>query len=215
MNKRDTPVSWCNAKILSVNGCTYTVQYDCYPGQESELIGERVSRKFIRPRPPPVQGIENCVAGDIVEVFHGISWKLATILKVLHGYQYLVRLLGCSQELIVKRTNIRMRQRWHDDKRIVMPKVLLLHILDWSSFSIFALHCDSLIPLRKLIAYMILLSFLHDTLCSCSYPIVSVKFQCLWASDLKGVLLASHLNWGLPAYYYYYWINVLSIRYQF
>ncbi|CAA3006603.1 uncharacterized protein LOC111377247 [Olea europaea var. sylvestris] len=122
MNKRDTPVSWRNAKILSVNGCTYTVQYDCYPGQESELIGERVSRKFIRPRPPPVQGIENCVAGDIVEVFHGISWKLATILKVLHGYQYLVRLLGCSQELIVKGTNFRMRQIWHDDKWIVLPK---------------------------------------------------------------------------------------------
>ncbi|XP_022856076.1 uncharacterized protein LOC111377244 isoform X2 [Olea europaea var. sylvestris] len=122
MNKRDTPVSWRNAKILSVDGHTYTVQYDCYPGTESELAVERVSRKFMRPRPPPLLRIENCVAGDVLEVFHGISWKLATILKVLHGCQYLVRLLGCSQELIVKRTNIRMRQRWHDDKRIVMPK---------------------------------------------------------------------------------------------
>ncbi|CAI9771704.1 unnamed protein product [Fraxinus pennsylvanica] len=122
MNKRDTPVSWRNAKILSVNGHTCTVQYDCYPGTESELTVELVSRKFIRPCPPLVQGIENCVAGDVVEVFQGISWKLATILKVLHGYQYLVRLLGCSQELIVKGTNTRMRQTWHDDKWIVLPK---------------------------------------------------------------------------------------------
>lgn len=57
MNKRDIPVSWSNAKILSVNGHTYTVQYDCYPGMESELTVEQVSRKLIRPCPPLVQGI--------------------------------------------------------------------------------------------------------------------------------------------------------------
>ncbi|KAL2472435.1 Plant Tudor-like RNA-binding protein [Abeliophyllum distichum] len=121
MNKRDTPVSWRNAKILSGNGHTYTVQYDCYPGTASKLTVERVSRKFIRPC-PPMQGIENCVAGDIVEIFDGISWKLATILKVLHGYQCLVRLLGSSQELNVNRSNTRMRQTWHDDKWIVIGK---------------------------------------------------------------------------------------------
>ncbi|KAL0323916.1 UNVERIFIED_CONTAM: hypothetical protein Scaly_2358700 [Sesamum calycinum] len=124
MNKTEAPVSWRVAEILSGNGHTYRVQYDPYPGMASEQMVETVSRKFVRPCPPPVQGIDNCIDGDIVEVFYEYAWKIAAILKVLgckkesrsKKIQYLVRLLGCSQEFIVDESNIRIRQTWQEDK---------------------------------------------------------------------------------------------------
>ncbi|KAL2544723.1 Plant Tudor-like RNA-binding protein [Forsythia ovata] len=122
MNKRGDPVSWRMAEILSVNGHTYDVRYGCFPGNATQTLVERVKRKFVRPCPPLVEGLENCIAGGIVEVFDDCSWKIAMILKVLNGDQYLVRLLGCSQELIINRSNVRMRQTWHNDKWILMEK---------------------------------------------------------------------------------------------
>ncbi|KAL0407812.1 UNVERIFIED_CONTAM: hypothetical protein Sradi_1715600 [Sesamum radiatum] len=139
MDRKDVPVSWRAAEILSCIGHTYRVQYDSYPGVASNQMVEMVPLKFLRPRPPLVQGVESCIAGDIVEVFNEYSWKIAAILKVpgvkktnkrnkIHPQaaafqnQYLVRLLGCSQELVVDRSDIRMRQTWHDDKWILMGK---------------------------------------------------------------------------------------------
>ncbi|KAI3468313.1 hypothetical protein Pfo_024976 [Paulownia fortunei] len=139
MNKKEAPVSWLVAEILSGNGHTYRVQYDSYPGLAREQMVETVSRKFVRPCPPLVQGVENCIAGDIVEVFYEYTWKIAAILGVLEGKKeiknkkiplqaaavqnlYLVRLLGCSQELVVDKSNIRMRQTWHGDKWILIGK---------------------------------------------------------------------------------------------
>ncbi|KAL6533857.1 hypothetical protein OROHE_013690 [Orobanche hederae] len=133
MNKNNAPVSWHGAKILSSNGHTYRVQYDYYPGMANEKMFETVSRKFVRPVPPLVQGLENCINGDIVEVFFVFAWRIAAILRVLEGKKeikskkasgnrYLVRILGCSEELIVDDSNIRMRQIWHDDKWILIGK---------------------------------------------------------------------------------------------
>ncbi|KAL2236938.1 uncharacterized protein LOC105164835 [Sesamum indicum] len=124
MNKTEAPLSWRVAEILSGNGHTYRVQYDPYPDMASEQMVETVSRKFVRPSPPQVPGVDNCIAGDIVEVFYEYAWKIAAIVKVLRckkeckskKIQYLVRLLGCSQELIVDESNIRIRQTWQDDK---------------------------------------------------------------------------------------------------
>ncbi|CAA3003986.1 Hypothetical predicted protein [Olea europaea subsp. europaea] len=120
MDKSGDQVSWRMAEILSVNGHTYDVEYDCYPGNATQPTAERVTRKFLRPCPPLVEGLENCTSGSIVEVFDDCSWKIAMILKVLNGDQYLVRLLGCSQELIINRSNARMRQTWYNDKWILM-----------------------------------------------------------------------------------------------
>ncbi|PIN00894.1 hypothetical protein CDL12_26600 [Handroanthus impetiginosus] len=139
MNKKEAPVSWHVAEILSGNGHTYHVSYDSFPGMASEQLVETVPRKFVRPCPPLVQGVVNCIAGDIVEVFYKYAWKIAAILKVLEAKketksrkiplqaagsqnQYLVRLLGCSQELIVDESSIRMRQTWCDDKWILLGK---------------------------------------------------------------------------------------------
>ncbi|KAL3819074.1 hypothetical protein ACJIZ3_004979 [Penstemon smallii] len=132
MNIKEVPVSWHVVKILSGNGHTYHVEHDSYPGMASEQKVETVSRKLVRPCPLLVQGVESCIAGDIVEVFNEYSWKSATIVKVLEGKkvnksnkiqnQYLVRLLGCSEELIIDQSNIRMRQTWHNDEWILMGK---------------------------------------------------------------------------------------------
>ncbi|XP_020548892.1 uncharacterized protein LOC105166821 isoform X3 [Sesamum indicum] len=139
MDSKDVPVSWRAAEILSCIGHTYRVQYDSYPGMASNQMVEMVPLKFLRPRPPLVQGVESCIAGDIVEVFYEYSWMIAAILKVpgvkktnkrnkinpqdaAFQNQYLVRLLGCSQELVIDRSDIRMRQTWHDDKWILMGK---------------------------------------------------------------------------------------------
>ncbi|KAL0297326.1 UNVERIFIED_CONTAM: hypothetical protein Sradi_6784700 [Sesamum radiatum] len=106
MGSKDVPVSWRAAEILSCIGHTYRVQYDSYPGMASNQMVEMVPMKFLRPRPPLVQGVESCIAGDIVEVFYEYSWKIAAILK----------------ELVIDRSDIRMRQTWHDDKWILMGK---------------------------------------------------------------------------------------------
>ncbi|KAL8504172.1 hypothetical protein ACS0TY_022779 [Phlomoides rotata] len=139
MNNKDVPVSWRTAEILSASGHTYTVQYDYYPDMVKDPDLEIVPRKFVRPRPPPAQGVESFMTGDIVEVFYQHSWKIAAILNILRARkginkkktdltvaafqdQYLARLLGCSQELVVDRSNIRVRQSWHDGKWILMGK---------------------------------------------------------------------------------------------
>ncbi|KAL7150716.1 hypothetical protein ABFS83_05G132100 [Erythranthe nasuta] len=70
------------------------------------------------------------IAGDVVEVFYQNTWNIAVILNILvlrknnkFQNQYLVRLLGaCSQDLVVDRSNIRMRQACHDDKWMLMKK---------------------------------------------------------------------------------------------
>ncbi|GFP93746.1 hypothetical protein PHJA_001519000 [Phtheirospermum japonicum] len=135
-NKDDAPVFWRAAKILSSNGHTYRVQYDSFPGTAGEQMVVTVSRKFVRPGPPLVPGVENCIAGDIVEVFYECAWKMAAILRVLEGKKenksikkivgvenrYLVRLLGCSREIIVGGSNMRMRQIWHDGKWVLIGK---------------------------------------------------------------------------------------------
>ncbi|PIN18415.1 hypothetical protein CDL12_08915 [Handroanthus impetiginosus] len=139
MNNKEVPVSWRSAEIISGSGHTYTVQYDYYPGMATNRMVEMVSSKFVRPCPPLVHGVQSFMAGDIVDVFYECSWKIAAILKILAGKketkwnknhmqvagfenQYLVRLLGCSRELVIDRSNIRIRQTWHDNKWILMGK---------------------------------------------------------------------------------------------
>ncbi|KAL3353317.1 hypothetical protein AABB24_018179 [Solanum stoloniferum] len=116
MNRKDSPVSWCPAEIISGNGHTYSVRYDYYPCMESEARGERVSRREIRPSPLPSEGVENGQSGQIIEVFDDCCWKTAIIVKVLNRDYYLVHPTGCSQEIRVHRSNTRVRQCWQDEK---------------------------------------------------------------------------------------------------
>ncbi|KAG6389530.1 hypothetical protein SASPL_151001 [Salvia splendens] len=139
MNNEENPVSWHVAEVLSGNRNTYCLKYDSYPGMSSEHKVETVSRMFVRPCQPLVQGVEEYVAGDVVEIFYEYAWKAATILNVLQGKRgtiskkisfraaaiqkrYLVRLLGCSMESVVDGSNIRTKQTWHDGKWVLFGK---------------------------------------------------------------------------------------------
>ncbi|KAL3532377.1 hypothetical protein ACH5RR_005898 [Cinchona calisaya] len=112
--------SWCPAEVICGNGHNYTVK--CDMGAKNEAIFERVSKKLIRPLPPPVQFSGNWMLGDVVEVFHGYSWKMATVSKVLSGNQFLVRLVGSLNEFKVRKFDIRLRQAWLDDKWVLVGK---------------------------------------------------------------------------------------------
>ncbi|KAL8521901.1 hypothetical protein ACS0TY_012162 [Phlomoides rotata] len=80
------------------------------------------------------------ISGDVVEVFYEYTWRTATILKVWESKrgikskkvfvqgavvhkQFLVRLHGCSQKLIVQESNIRIKETWRDDKWILSGKI--------------------------------------------------------------------------------------------
>ncbi|XP_019179115.1 PREDICTED: uncharacterized protein LOC109174335 isoform X3 [Ipomoea nil] len=122
MDRAEVPVSWRRADILSGNGHTYTVRFDSASPVKNESMVERVSRKFIRPCPPSVQGGESWFCGDIVEVFNDYSWKVAIVVKVFRGDYYLVRLVGCFQEFSFHRTEMRSRQCWQDNEWVLMSK---------------------------------------------------------------------------------------------
>ncbi|KAL7187463.1 hypothetical protein ACSBR1_037523 [Camellia fascicularis] len=121
MSKKEALISWRCAEIISGNGHTYSVKYDCFPGSTNEVV-ERVPRNAIRPCPPSMEGVESSLVGDIVDVFDNFSWKIATVLKGLDRYHYLVRLLGVTQEFRIHKSNIRVRQSWEDNKWVVIGK---------------------------------------------------------------------------------------------
>lgn len=126
LSKAEVPSgSWLCAEIIGGKGHRYTVMYEGFRGAMDEEIVELVSKKSIRPCPPPLELVENWTPGDIVEVYQNFSWKMATVLKVL-GKKYIsVRLLGSSVEFQVSKFDIRVRQSWQDDKWFVVGKVLL------------------------------------------------------------------------------------------
>ena len=124
LSKKEAPSgSWHRAEIICGNGHTYTVRYN--EGAADKTVVERVSRKAIRPL-PPLEDSENWVPGDIVEVFHDGSWKMATISQVLGKKYVLIRLLGSSWEFKVSKLDIRARQSWQGDQWIVIGKVFFL-----------------------------------------------------------------------------------------
>ncbi|XP_024023100.1 uncharacterized protein LOC21408334 [Morus notabilis] len=118
--KKEAPSgSWQCAEIISGNGHNYTVRYEELGGS---TVVERVSRKEIRPCPPPLEVSTSWVAGDLVEVFYNSSWKLATISKVMGKKHVFVRLLGSSREYKVSKFDVRVRQFWQDDQWTVIGK---------------------------------------------------------------------------------------------
>lgn len=131
-------MEWRCAEIISGNGDTYNVQYNC-SSLTSEPKVERVPKKAIRPCPPIAKCIDSWSANDVVEVNHAGCWKGAIVSKFLGGDIYLVRLLGSCKALKIHKFNVRARQCWQGDKWLVMQKVslylihfLIFHILGLS-----------------------------------------------------------------------------------
>ncbi|XP_020089093.1 uncharacterized protein LOC109710760 [Ananas comosus] len=115
--------SWWPAQIISGNGRLYHVRYEydqCYRDKCTAV--ERVPRKAIRPSPPLMADPLDLASGDILEVFDNGSWKLAEMTRVVDGHHYFVRLLDCCEEFEAQRCNLRLRQLWHDDQWILIPK---------------------------------------------------------------------------------------------
>ncbi|KAK1394743.1 ENT domain-containing protein [Heracleum sosnowskyi] len=119
LKEANTLTAWCGAEIISGKGQSYTVRYDHYVPEHGE-VSERVHRNLVRPR-PPVQKVESWVAGDAVEVFDDIMWRVAIISRVGGSY-CMVRLLGSSYKFGVHISNIRVRQCWQNDEWVLMFK---------------------------------------------------------------------------------------------
>ncbi|KAK9121618.1 hypothetical protein Syun_019235 [Stephania yunnanensis] len=62
--------------------------------------------------------------GYMVEVLDDISWKVATVLKVIGGSYYMVRFLGSYLELKVHKSYLRAQQIWKDDQWFMAEKDL-------------------------------------------------------------------------------------------
>ncbi|CAO2841242.1 unnamed protein product [Amaranthus hypochondriacus] len=123
LTQKDVPSgSWHCAKIIGGDGRFYSVKYDGDVELWGKVVFDKVPRKSIRPSPPPVDVLHEWVSGDVIEVFHNFSWKMATVLEVL-GCNYLsVRLLGSAIEHRVSKFDVRPRLCWQDGEWIVIGK---------------------------------------------------------------------------------------------
>ncbi|GMH20540.1 hypothetical protein Nepgr_022381 [Nepenthes gracilis] len=114
--------SWRRAEIICRKGHYFTVKYDEDVGACGEVMLYQVPGEAVRPCPPPIEMPEIWVSGDIVEVYHNFSWKLATVISVLPKVRYLVKLLGSSQEFKVCKYYVRMRLCWQDGCWLMIGK---------------------------------------------------------------------------------------------
>ncbi|KAH9623120.1 hypothetical protein KSS87_001695 [Heliosperma pusillum] len=123
LNLKEGPSgSWRCAEIIGCGSHRYTVRYEGGIELFGKLMVERVSRKAIRPSPPPVDVLEDWIPGDVVEVLHNYSWKMATILKVSGRSHLLVRLLGSTVEFKANKYDVRARICWQNGEWIVIGK---------------------------------------------------------------------------------------------
>ncbi|GAA0147374.1 hypothetical protein LIER_36506 [Lithospermum erythrorhizon] len=115
--------SWRCAEIIRGNGHNFIVKY--YSGMNEQSIEEKVPRKFIRPSSPKMNFLENWKPGDIIEVLHNFSWKMATVSRVLSRGKFLVSLVGFFEEFEVSKSDIRLRQSFVDGKWVVIGKSVM------------------------------------------------------------------------------------------
>ncbi|CAH1426446.1 unnamed protein product [Lactuca virosa] len=95
-------------------------KYDVYHGnQQQQQQEEHISRKFIRPCPPTVE-ISVHYPGDVVEVFHNLSWKMAIVSKSFNLDLFQVRLVGSFIEIKARKSELRVRQSWQNNKWVVI-----------------------------------------------------------------------------------------------
>ncbi|PKU84197.1 uncharacterized protein LOC110104232 isoform X2 [Dendrobium catenatum] len=121
LEKGEEPLgSWRPARILSGNGHTYVVKFDSCP-LEKAVSMNKVPRKALRPRPPPVEA-KNWTFADIVEVCDHGSWKLAEVVRTFDFKMVVTRLLGSSEEIISPCCLLRMPQIWKDNLWIPLEK---------------------------------------------------------------------------------------------
>ncbi|KAL1822596.1 hypothetical protein ACET3Z_009374 [Daucus carota] len=115
--------SWRSAEIICGDGYNFKVRYDEYSGAAGgETVVEWISEKLMRPCPPQVELRDDWIRGAVLEVFHNLSWKMATVSKVLGRNSFVVRLVGSSSEFKVRRLDLRVRQCWQHNVWTVIGK---------------------------------------------------------------------------------------------
>lgn len=120
-NENDPCGCWFPGIVTSVDGNNYNVRYKGVLNHKGEPVVERVHGEDVRPRPSNEKG-ERWMIGDIVEVFDVQCWRVAKILKVLKNVHFVVKLFGSIQLREFHKSNLRIRQAWHNNKWSVVGK---------------------------------------------------------------------------------------------
>ncbi|KAM7257624.1 hypothetical protein ACFE04_013365 [Oxalis oulophora] len=126
---------WRCAEVISGNGRMYVVKYlqfrTSFNNALEEEVEDKVSRKAIRPLPPPVLAIHTWIPGDVLEVFHLDSWKTAMLLKNIDDNYFSVSLLGGSHVFQVHRSYLRVPQTWENGEwSVVSSSAIISSVVD-------------------------------------------------------------------------------------
>ncbi|RLM93954.1 uncharacterized protein C2845_PM08G18700 [Panicum miliaceum] len=127
--------AWRVGEVTWGNGHSYTLRW--HDGGE---VSGRISRKSVRPRPPPAPVPRDLDAGDMVEVFDDDDclWKCAEVRGPAVGgdRRFDVKIVGAAKVLRVPPQRLRIRQVlrdddvWvalHKDNQIAVPITMPFH----------------------------------------------------------------------------------------
>ncbi|RLN23362.1 uncharacterized protein C2845_PM07G15540 [Panicum miliaceum] len=114
--------AWRVGEVTWGNGHSYTLRW--HDGGE---VSGRISRKSVRPRPPPAPVPRDLDAGDMVEVFddYDCLWKCAEVRGPAVGgdRRFDVKIVGAAKVLTVPPQRLRIRQ----DNQIAVPTTMPFH----------------------------------------------------------------------------------------
>ncbi|TKW15325.1 hypothetical protein SEVIR_5G230500v4 [Setaria viridis] len=127
--------AWRVGEVTWGNGHSYTLRW--HDGGE---VSGRISRKSVRPRPPPAPVPRDLDAGDMVEVFDDDDclWKCAEVQGAAADgdRRFKLKIVGAAKVLTVPPQRLRMRQvlrdddvwvKLHKDNQIAVPSAMPFH----------------------------------------------------------------------------------------
>lgn len=165
--------SWFPGTIVSVDGNNYVVRYKFLLDGEGKLILEKVPYVDIRPL-PRCKTANRWRIGDMAEVFDNQCWRVGKIAKVLQNNGYVVRLSGSIQLREFHKSNIRVRESWHNNQWSVTGKVNTRCLL------LFDLVCCPVLPVGCSYIYLYCIQlFIYNSTFSYLMNTAVVFFPCL------------------------------------
>ncbi|KAK3164756.1 hypothetical protein QOZ80_1AG0024180 [Eleusine coracana subsp. coracana] len=105
--------AWRGGEVQWGNGHSYVLRW-----HDGGPDSARISRKSVRPRPPPAPVPADLDAGDMVEVFdeEDCLWKCAEVERApADDRQFRVKVVGAPRALTVAPNHLRLRQMLRDD----------------------------------------------------------------------------------------------------